>query len=252
MFFAAKQTPAAIPDGLRVYAVGDIHGRPDLLGELLDLIRRDNSLRPPAETRVIFLGDYIDRGPDSKGVIATLAGGLPEGLHGIFLRGNHEEMMLRAFDDFTAFVVWTANGGLAALESYGVSREVIYDLPGGLAVPQNAKTIMEKFAAVLPADHLRFFIGLQLYTTVGDYYFVHAGVRPGTPLDAQTEDDCLYIRGEFLRHRGSFGKIIVHGHTPHPEPDVQPNRIGIDTLAWRSGRLTALRLEGTDRGLLAT
>ena len=243
---------ASIPGGLRVYAIGDIHGRLDLLNELLNMIARDNSARPPAGTRVIFLGDYIDRGPDSKGVIERLAGGLPGGLEGTFLCGNHEEMMLRSFAEFSAFAVWTANGGLAALESYGVSRELLFGQFGEGMALDDAPLIMGELARLLPAGHLQFLRELKQSVTVGDYFFVHAGVRPGRPLDAQAREDCLFIRGEFLRYKGGFGKIIVHGHTPRREPDIQPNRIGIDTLAYHTGRLTALRLEGESRGFLAT
>jgi serine/threonine protein phosphatase 1 len=244
---------ARIPEGLRVYAVGDIHGRLDLLDELLGMIARDNAVRPRAETRVIFLGDYVDRGPDSKGVIERLAGGLQEPLEGVFLCGNHEDMMLRSFSELAAFAVWTANGGLAALESYGVSRGLLEGgSAAGATLLDNAQLIMGELAAKMPPGHLRFLIGLQQSVTLGDYFFVHAGVRPDVPLDAQAREDCLYIRGEFLHYSGDFGKIIVHGHTPAPEPDIQPNRIGIDTLAFRTGRLTALRLEGTGRGFLVT
>ncbi len=248
----AGTTSPGIPEGLRVYAVGDIHGRLDLLDELLRMIARDNAVRPQADTRVIFLGDYVDRGPDSKGVIERLSQGLGDGLDGIFLRGNHEDLMLRSFEDLSAFAVWTANGGLAALESYGVSRDLFPRRGKTAALLDKAPLIMAELAERLPPGHLRFLSGLQLSVVIGDYFFVHAGVRPGVPLEAQAWEDCLYIRGEFMRHTGDFGKIVVHGHTPAREPDIQANRIGIDTLAYETGRLTALRLEGESRGFLVT
>ncbi len=249
---AARAASPGIPEGQRVYAVGDIHGRLDLLNELLRMIVRDNAVRPEAETCVVFLGDYVDRGPDSRGVIERLSGGLGEGLEGVFLCGNHEDMLLRSFEDAGAFAVWTANGGLAALDSYGVNRELLYGGSGGAALLRNAQAIMAELAERMPAAHLRFLRELPLSAVVGDYFFVHAGVRPGVPLNAQAREDCLYIRGEFLRYRGDFGKIIVHGHTPAREPDIQANQIGIDTLAFHTGRLTALRLEGNSRGFLVT
>jgi serine/threonine protein phosphatase 1 len=241
-----------VPEGHRVYAIGDIHGRLDLLDELLRMIMRDNATRPEAETRVIFLGDYVDRGPDSRGVIERLVEGLPEPLQGIFLCGNHEDMMLRSFSELSAFAVWTANGGLAALESYGLNRGLLHGRSAAAALLDNAQTIMDELAAKMPDGHRRFLEALQPSVTIGDYFFVHAGVRPGVPLDAQAREDCLYIRGEFLDFTGDFGKKIVHGHTPAREPDVRSNRIGIDTLAFHTGRLTAVRLEGRSHGFLAT
>lgn len=252
MFRSPAKAPARIPDGVRVYAVGDIHGRADLLKQLLHMIKRDNSARAPAQTRVIFLGDYIDRGPDSKGVIDRLINGIPDGLEAVYLRGNHEEMLLRSFDERPAFSTWTTYGGLAALASYGVDPELFSgQLPGRKAM-LNWEEIMRQFTAALPPEHRQFFNALETSYTVGDYFFVHGGVRPGVPLAKQTPEDCLWIRDAFLRHRGDFGKIVVHGHTPQPEPEIRTNRIGIDTRAHDSGRLTALCLEGESLSFLAT
>lgn len=251
-----RKTPysssACIPSGERVYAVGDIHGRADLLKQLLHMIARFDSVKPPAETTLIFLGDYVDRGPDSKGVIDLLMNGIPAGMIPIYLSGNHEDMMLQSFQDIEAFRFWTMNGGIAALASYGVEANLLHGkFLEGMSL-EDAPEIMSQFARLMPDAHATFLRDLQTSVTIGGYFFVHAGVKPGVALEKQSRDDCLYIRHEFLRHRGDFGKMVIHGHTPGLEPDVQPNRIGIDTLAHRTGRLTALCLEGAERSFMAT
>lgn len=239
MFTITANSPS-VPAGERVYAVGDIHGRLDLLERLLEMIAAYEAARPRAATRVIFLGDYIDRGPDSSAVIERLQGGLPGGLPGHFLRGNHEAIMLRCLEGPEMFANWAANGGLATLKSYGLDAHFA----------ANGPMLLRQLREILPETHLAFLRGLKLTMEVGDYFFVHAGVRPGVPLASQAEEDCLFIREKFLRHRGSFGKVVVHGHTPVSEPEVFANRIGIDTGSFFSGRLTALRLEGTSRAFL--
>lgn len=238
--FTTSASAASVPPGTRIYAVGDIHGRLDLLDRLLGMIAAYEAARPCAMTRVIFLGDYIDRGPDSRGVIERLQGGLPGGLTGHFLRGNHEAIMQSCLKGPTMFANWAANGGLATLKSYGLEAPWAAD----------GATLLRQLRQVLPAAHLAFLRGLRTTMEVGDYFFVHAGVRPDVPLASQAEEDCLYIRETFLKHRGSFGKIVVHGHTPVSEPEVLANRIGIDTGSFFSGRLTALRLEGMDHAFL--
>lgn len=239
MFTISANMPS-VPAGERVYAVGDIHGRLDLLERLLEMIAADQAARPHAATRVIFLGDYIDRGPDSRAVIERLQGGPPRGLSWHFLRGNHEAIMLRCLEGPAMFANWAANGGLATLKSYGLDARF----------SANGPMLLSQLREVLPEAHRAFLRGLKMTMEVGDYFFVHAGVRPGVPLASQAEEDCLFIREKFLRHRGSFGKIVVHGHTPVAEPEVLANRIGIDTGSFFSGRLTALRLEGTTRAFL--
>jgi len=238
--FTMSANHASVPPGERVYAVGDIHGRLDLLDELLSMIAAYETAFPCPGTRVIFLGDYIDRGPDSRGVIERLVRGLPGGLATHCLRGNHEAIMLRCLEGPEMFGNWAANGGLTTLKSYGVDA----------LFPADAATLIDRLREALPETHLAFLRGLATTIEVGDYFFVHAGVRPGVPLASQAEADCLFIREKFLQHRGSFGRIVVHGHTPVLEPEVLPNRIGIDTGSFFSGRLTALRLEGTDRAFL--
>ncbi|MGD9502473.1 MAG: metallophosphoesterase [Methyloceanibacter sp.] len=236
-----------LPKGQLLYAVGDIHGRLDLLRDLLQLIEDDAQSRAHATRRtLVFLGDYIDRGPDSSGVVADLIARAFPGFDAHFLKGNHEAILLDFLDDPLHLGHWLMNGGQETMESYGVDTEA---LAAARAAPEAWR---EAFAAALPETHLRFFRTLKLSVTIGDYLFVHAGVRPGVPLAGQSEDDLVWIRRPFLDHAGSFGKVVVHGHTPAPLPVVRPNRIGIDTGAVFSDRLTALRLEDRARAFLHT
>ena len=243
-----NETPIpAVPVGQRIYAIGDIHGRLDLLDELLQMVRRDNEMRVPLERHtLIFLGDYIDRGAQSRGVIERLLTGMPDGFERICLKGNHEDFLLRSLSDPDIVPLWMINGGVETLASYGVIRR---DQPG---IPRRAPYLGPALEKALPPEHLEFFRQLPIMVTFGDYLFVHAGVKPGVPLDGQDDYDCLFIREPFLNARGWLGKMIVHGHTPVGEPEIKSNRIGIDTGGFFSGRLTALRLEGTERGFLAT
>jgi len=237
----------ALPKGQLLYAVGDIHGRLDLLRDLLQLIEDDAHARSDASRRtLVFLGDYVDRGPDSGGVVTDLLARSFEGFDRHFLKGNHEAILLNFLDDPLHLDHWLMNGGQATMDSYGVDTLALAD---ARARPEEWR---KAFAAALPDAHLRFFRTLKLSVTIGDYLFVHAGVRPGVPLAAQSEDDLVWIRNPFLDHAGSFGKIVVHGHTPALLPVIRPNRIGIDTGAVFSDRLTALRLEDRARAFLHT
>jgi diadenosine tetraphosphatase ApaH/serine/threonine PP2A family protein phosphatase len=237
----------SLPAGQRIYAVGDIHGRLDLLDQILRMIEVDDGERAAAERRtLIFLGDYVDRGPDSRGVIQKLLSGAPAGFEVICLKGNHEDLLLRSMSEPMALLSWVGNGGGATLASYGVLRE------GRDEAPLRTSDVAEALGVAMPEGHLAFFRELELSVSFGDYFFVHAGVRPGIALTDQEELDLLYIREPFLSHRGAFGKVVVHGHTPVHEPEMRANRIGIDTGAVFTGRLTALRLEGESRGFLAT
>ncbi len=237
----------ALPEGELLYAVGDIHGRLDLLRNLLERIAADVSARSHAgRPTLVFLGDYVDRGPDSRGVVAELMTGLPQGFDTHFLKGNHEAILLDFLDDPWQLDHWLANGGQATMQSYGVDTEAL------ARQGAHPETWRQAFAAILPESHLRFFRGLKLSVTFGDYLFVHAGVRPGVSLAAQSETDLIWIRHPFLDHAGPFGKIVVHGHTPTQIPVTRPNRIGIDTGAVFSDRLTALRLQDGSREFLHT
>jgi serine/threonine protein phosphatase 1 len=227
--------------------VGDIHGRTDLLENLLRQIEADAADSPNvARKTLVFLGDYIDRGPDSRGVVDMLIGGLPPGFETHFLKGNHEAILLNFLQNAWSLDNWLMNGGDATMHSYGVDTGRLAHLGASTAIWSEA------LAGLLPDEHLRFFQSLKLSVTFGDYLFVHAGIRPGVPLSAQDEADLVWIRWEFLDSSESFGKIVVHGHTPGREPVMRPNRIGIDTGAVFTSRLTALRLEGVSRRILQT
>lgn len=224
--------PAALPDGLRVYAIGDVHGCADRLRALHRQVARDLAARPVAEARLIHLGDYVDRGPDSAGVIEMLLRPFPEHGEGhgplvVNLMGNHEDMMLTALADPAAAPHWLANGGDAALASWGIGFQAR----------------AQDWASALPPRHLAFLRGLPLMHAAGGYVFVHAGLRPRTPLARQSRLDMLWIREPFLSFDGEMPAVVVHGHTPAAEPVIRHNRIGIDTGAWAGGKLTCLVLE---------
>jgi serine/threonine protein phosphatase 1 len=241
---------ASAPEGGRFYAIGDIHGRLDLLDRLLETIRDDQETRSEAPVTLIFLGDYIDRGPESKGVVDRLLEGFEPPFFAVFLKGNHEDLLLSFIRDPDPSVNWLRNGGDEALLSYGVDVETVRQ--AFLAGPPGLAEAARRFGAALPESHLRFYKGLELSRRLGDYLFVHAGVRPGTPLEAQSEEDLLWIRQEFLDSTHDFGAVVVHGHTPTRFPQERGNRIGIDTYAVRTGKLTAVGLEGEQRWFLST
>jgi serine/threonine protein phosphatase 1 len=236
----------AIPAGERVYAVGDIHGRSDLLEDLIGRIDADDAARPRSDTTIIFLGDLVDRGPDSKGVVACLLALRRErGERVRFLRGNHEEVFLRAAAGeprLTRYLVRI--GGRPTLHSYGVTDEEYETL--------QYEALAARFAALVPEEHRVFLGSFEDMIAVGDYLFVHAGLRPGVPIEAQDPEDLYWIREEFLDHRETFGRMVVHGHSISEEVEIRSNRIGIDTGAYASGRLTAIGLEGEERWFLST
>ena len=223
----------SIPPGLRVYAVGDIHGRLDLLDDLLSRIDADIAARPASRLVYVFLGDYIDRGTSSRETIDRLIK-LSEARDCVYLKGNHELIALKCLSDRILFDQWMRLGGVETLMSYGI-------FPGQAAT---GKTIVELQAALhhaLPQTHLRFFRDLQPSFECGDFFFAHAGIRPGVDLSRQTDNDLLWIRDDFLSSDEDFNKIIVHGHTPSRTIEVKPNRINIDTGAYTTGRLTCSR-----------
>jgi serine/threonine protein phosphatase 1 len=231
-----------IPEGERVYAVGDVHGRADLLDELRELVAADCNERPPGSATAVFLGDYVDRGPDSRAVLDILTSEtFPTPT--VFLTGNHEAMMLDFLRDGGRGSGWLPNGGIDTLQSYRIEL-------GDLRTARGLEAASQRLREVLPESHRAFLQGLRLTHEVGGYFFCHAGVRPGVPLDRQDVQDLLWIRQEFLSSTEPFGKIVVHGHTPVREPEVRPNRINVDTGAFVSGRLTCLVLEGTTHRFL--
>jgi serine/threonine protein phosphatase 1 len=233
-----------LPAGLRIYAVGDIHGRLDLLNELLAQINSDIGLRPTARPVYVFLGDYIDRGPSSRETIDRLIehGATHES---VFLKGNHELIAIKCLSDRGLFDQWLRLGGLETLVSYGVPAET-------LANGKQIAELQSAFHSALPQTHFRFFRDLQNSFACGDFFFAHAGVKPNVELSRQKENDLLWIRGEFLSSKDDFGKIVVHGHTPTREIEVRPNRINIDTGAFATGRLTCLAIEGETLSVIDT
>jgi len=238
--------PPRVPPGRRLYAVGDIHGRADLLSRLLAEIATDAKCRGPAQNRLVYLGDYVDRGPDSADVIDLVLDGAPAGFDGVTLMGNHEDMMRRFLFDLTIGRGWLMNGADATLRSYGVEPPTPHD------DTQAYRRASVELAQHLPPRHRRFLDSLALSHEEGDYFFVHAGVRPGVPLAEQRPEDLVWIRDEFLESDAEFGKRVVHGHSITREPTFRHNRIGIDTGAYATGRLTCLVLEGSDWALLQT
>lgn len=230
--------PPAVPSGQRVYAVGDIHGRRDLFEALTAAIDADDAAIRPAETTVILLGDLVDRGPDSAGVIA-LAREWQARRRVRILGGNHEEMFLRGFDELEIFRHFLRHGGRETALSYGIDRARFLQ-----ATMEEAQQLMRD---AVPHDDIAFLAGFEDMVTIGDYMFVHAGIDPRVPLDEQKPRDLRWIREPFLSHPELHGPVVVHGHTITDAPEDCGNRIGIDTGAFMSGRLTALVLEGTER-----
>ena len=234
-----------MPVGIRLYAIGDIHGCATLLDRLHGEIARDLESNGAVEGVVIYLGDYIDRGPDSSGVLEILTTPFQNAFRRVFLKGNHEDMLLKYLTGPDRGSSWCEFGGFETLMSYRVDIRHVLNYGGH-------KALAEELAARLPASHLQFLNELQSSFSIGDYFFCHAGVRPGISLDLQKPNDLIWIREEFLASSVDHGKIIVHGHTPVEDVEVRPNRIGIDTGAYATGRLTALVLEGEERRFLST
>ena len=229
-----------LPEKTRAYAVGDVHGRLDLLHLLLQQIEDHSCANPCDREYIVFLGDLIDRGPDSRGVIEFLMRARQFLPNPIFLAGNHEEMLLRIIlEDNSQVHEWLTYGGAEFVESYGVNADDLMHLspPDAAAAIRNA----------VPDEHLQFLSEFADSFKVGDYFFTHAGVRPGVPLTEQAIRDLHWIREDFLNSPARFPAMIVHGHTISEAPDERPNRIGIDTGAYMTGVLTALCVEGETR-----
>lgn len=238
-----KEPPSA-PPGSVIYAIGDIHGESGKLDLLHSMIQADAGRRDAERKVVVYLGDYVDRGPDCAGVVERLAGAPLPGFETVFLKGNHEEFLLHFLETGDSSSGWFHNGGLNTLESYEV------EMRGHLLWRSDSKELLEQLQEKMPGTHRRFLADLRLHHIEGDYLFVHAGIRPGRPLEDQTPADMLWIRNLFLDSGEDHGFMVVHGHTPRDEPEVRPNRIGIDTGAVYGGKLTALVLEGESRDFL--
>lgn len=245
------------PDGLCLYAVGDIHGRMDLLTRLVELIEADAaSLPPEVKPQIIFLGDYIDRGLQSRDVIEFFASGALDRFDPVFLLGNHEEALLRFLQEASFGTQWTRYGGGETLYSYGFAppntRASLNSHEEMAKVREAWNRLWTDFRERLPESHLSFLQSLKAYHVAGDYLFVHAGLRPGLSLEEQSQRDMLWIREEFLDDGAPFDHMIVHGHTPEDAIYRDDRRIGLDTGAFLTGRLSAARLFGTDVAFLNT
>lgn len=237
---------ARVPDGIRVYAIGDIHGRDDLLNSLLQKIEADDLARGPADTQIIFLGDLMDRGPGSAAVIETAMALKASGKNVRFLMGNHEEVFLNACRNGDKKVTrfFLRIGGETTVLSYPITRAEYIGL--------DMEQLTERLKTLVPQSHIDFVKSFEDQIVIGDYAFVHAGIRPGVPLSEQKPSDMRWIREDFVSQRGDLEKVIIYGHTIYDEVDERGSRIGIDTGAYDSGKLTALALEGGERWYLQT
>jgi serine/threonine protein phosphatase 1 len=247
--FKARRTPATppavVPDGQRLYAIGDIHGCADLLDDLLTRIADDDAARGSARTTLIFLGDLVDRGPKSAEVIERLRRLAEDRPDTRFLLGNHEEVFLDALGgEPKALRMFCRIGGRETILSYGVEA-ADYDR-------MDYEELSAALQSRVPDSHRAFMTAFEDIIVIGDYIFVHAGIRPGIDLPLQRSADLRWIRNPFLDYDRSLGKIVVHGHTISESLDVQAHRIGVDTGAYETGRLTALGLEGGERWTVQT
>jgi serine/threonine protein phosphatase 1 len=241
---ASVEIERRVADGMRVYCVGDIHGRDDLLREMAGRVEADLANRSFDQAVSVFLGDYVDRGLGSMLVVEQLVRGeWPTRI--VPLAGNHEDLLLAFLEDAAVLEDWRNLGGLETLYSYGVNV-------GAAMAGRNYEAAQQEFVARFPKSHRDFLGSLEVCTTIGDYFFCHAGVRPGVPLDRQRREDLLTIREPFLSSQVEHGKLVAHGHTPSAAPEIRPNRIGIDTAAFGTGRLTCLVLEQDQRSFLHT
>jgi serine/threonine protein phosphatase 1 len=240
----AARGNACVPDGVVLYAIGDVHGQYHLLESLLAQIQIDVERHDRDRRILVFVGDYVDRGPSSRLVVERVSRGSPA-FETVALKGNHEQILLDFIADAELWEVYRRLGGIETLLSYGVDRDLL--LGSNVA----AARIHEAFLAAFPPDHHDFLRSLHLSYDCGHYHFVHAGVRPGVPLDRQAEADRLWIRDQFLTAGDVFdGRVIVHGHTPTRDPEKLSFRINVDTGAYMTGRLTAVKLHGAEAQFL--
>ena len=231
----SRSANASTPADTRIYAVGDIHGRADLLSEIIARIDDDVRRRPIAHTVEVYLGDYVDRGPGSRAVLDLLSVRLVTN-RAVCLRGNHEAVMEAFLRDPAILQHWLPLGGMRTLASYGIE---LHD------ETETALDLQRRFLDAFPRAHELFMQCLRDQFTCGDFLFVHAGIRPDIPIEHQDVNDLIWIRNEFLYSTRKHERFIVHGHTPVPHPDIHHNRINIDTCAWRTGTLTCIAIEGS-------
>lgn len=231
------------PEAIRLYVIGDVHGRRDLLAEMHARIRAELIRDRPADWRIIHLGDYVDRGPDSKGVLDLLIAAGEADRRVLMLAGNHDIGFLEFLAHPTPKGLFALFGGPETARSYGVALD--------LADPWRFREGSEELVRTVPPAHVALLRTLDFSCTFGDFFFCHAGIRPGVPLDEQERMDLIWIRDAFLDWPHLHPKVIVHGHTPTPEPEVMPNRVNVDTGAFKTGRLTALVIDGLEKRLLS-
>ncbi len=235
-------TDARGPEGMRLYAIGDVHGRLDLLEKMHARIREEIERDKPADWRVIHLGDYVDRGPQSRQVIELLMAVCARDSRFIALAGNHDHGLVEFLAEPSMDGLFMQNGGIETAASYGVAFGLFH---------QTLRRFHADLLAAVPAEHIRFILSCKFSVAFGDFYFCHAGIRPGVALDRQVPDDLIWIRNEFLRFPGLHPKVIVHGHTITREAEMLANRVNLDTGAFRSGVLTALAVDGAEKRLIA-
>jgi len=242
-----RLSDARIPRGTRVYAIGDIHGCIDQLNLMLALIERDLAENPVDQHYLIFVGDYVDRGPDSAGVVKQLIKLQKTESNVICLKGNHEEKFLEFLADPRPLASgFFAYGGIETSLSYGLKEKQL------LKPLRDAAKIRDLLLDKIPKKHLQFYQSLGLSFSIGDYFFCHAGIRPGIKLKQQSSHDLMWIRREFLSYHGLHKKIIVHGHTPYFEPEIMANRINVDTKCYDSGVLSCVVLERREQRIIQT
>ncbi|WP_048648648.1 metallophosphoesterase family protein [Nitratireductor soli] len=233
---------ASTPDGMRLYAVGDIHGRHDLLAALHARLMEEILHDRPADWRIVYLGDYVDRGANARGVIEHLVNLRERDPRIVALAGNHDVGFLDFLSNPDPYGLFACNGGFETALSYGV--EIDFTSRSAM-MPGHAKLVR-----AVPQHHKAFLATLPFSASFGDFFFCHAGIRPGIPLDEQAPDDLVWIRRAFHAFDGLHPKLVVHGHTPVTAPEILPNRVNLDTGAWNTGRLTALRMDGVEKRLI--
>jgi serine/threonine protein phosphatase 1 len=238
---------AAVPPGIRVYAIGDIHGRADLLQRLHEMISVDaKSAAPGTENIVVYLGDYLDRGLNSKDLIDYLLDQPLSGFTSVYLCGNHDQHFLDFLGSPEIGGLWLKYGGDATVYSYGVR------IPDDVPADKRLEHIRDRLLEVVPKRHLAFLSELKMTWTIGDYLFVHAGISPDKAIDKQEPHDLLWIRDEFLESEKDFGKVVIHGHSMTEAPDICKNRIGVDTGACYSNILTCVVLQEDTKRFIST
>lgn len=233
---------AAGPAGMRIYAIGDVHGRLDLLEAMHTRIRDEIERDAPADWRIVHVGDYVDRGPDSKGVIDFLAEAIRTDSRYVALAGNHDAGLVDFLADPDKDSLFARHGGRQTALSYGVDAD--------FSSQGQARASAERLRAAMPREHVEFLSTLPRSVAFGDFFFCHAGIRPGVPLALQNPEDLIWIRERFLSSPLLYEKVVVHGHTPSQAPEIMPNRVNVDTAAFTTGVLTALSIDGTRKRIL--